>query len=161
MYSCETLTIKKAECQRINALEQQCWRALESSLDSKEIKPVNHKGNQPWIFIRRTDAETSILWPPDVKNRLTRKVPDAGKDWGQEEKKGQQRTRCLDSIIDSMDMNLSELWELVMDREAWHAAFHGVAKNWRQLSDWTELNWIEWQKKVILILFCSCLFYHF
>ena len=146
MYSCETLTIKKAECQRINALEQQCWRALESSLDSKEIKPVNHKGNQPWIFIRRTDAETSILWPPDVKNRLTRKVPDAGKDWGQEEKKGQQRTRCLDSIIDSMDMNLSKFQKIVKDREAWPAAVHAL----------TDITW--WLSTVIkntLYLFFS------
>ena len=65
-----------------------CWRWLESPLDSKEIKPVNHKWNQPWIFIRRTDAEAEapILWPPDARSRLTGKHPDAGKDWGQEEK---------------------------------------------------------------------------
>ena len=89
MYRCETWTIKKAECWRIDAFQLWCWRRLfESPLDCKEIKPVNPKGNQPWIFIRRTDAEAEapILWPPDVKSRLTGKGPDAGKDWEQEEK---------------------------------------------------------------------------
>ena len=78
------------------------------------------------MFIGRTDAETSILWQPDVKNRHTLKAPDAGKDWGQEEKKGPQRMRCLDSIIDSMDMNLSKLKKIVKDRETWCAAVHGL-----------------------------------
>ena len=80
--------IKKAECQRNDAFELWCWRRLLSPLDSKEIKPVNPKGNQSWIFIGRTDAEAeaSILWPPEVKSQLIRKDPDAGKDWRQEEK---------------------------------------------------------------------------
>ena len=78
----------KAECQRTDAFELWCWRRLESPLDCKEIKPVNPKGNQSWIFIGRTDAEAEapILWPPDVKNWLIGKDPDAGKDWRQEEK---------------------------------------------------------------------------
>ena len=82
------LPIKKAERQRTDASELWCWRTLENPLDSKEIKPVNPKGNQPWIFIGRTDAEdeTPILWPPDAKDWLTGKDPDSGKDWGQEEK---------------------------------------------------------------------------
>ena len=79
-------------------------KTLESSLDSKEIKPFNPKGNQPQIFIRRTDAETSILWPPDVKNWLIGKVPDAGKDWGQEEK-GTTESEMVDGITNSMDMS--------------------------------------------------------
>ena len=89
-YGCESWTIKKAEHRRINAFELWCWRRLfvESPLDSKEIQPVHPKGNQSWIFIGRTDAEaeTLILWPPDVKNWLTGKDPDAGRDWRQEEK---------------------------------------------------------------------------
>ena len=73
---------KKAECQRIDAFELWCWRRLENPLDSKEIKPVNPRENQPWVFIGRTDAEASILWPPDVKNWLIGKDSDAGEDRG-------------------------------------------------------------------------------
>ena len=86
IYGCESWAIKKTERQRINAFELWYWRRLLSPLDCKEIQPVHPKGNQPWIFTGRTDAEAPIFWPPDAKNRLTRKDPDAGKDWGQEEK---------------------------------------------------------------------------
>ena len=82
MYECNSQTIKKAEHQRIDAFKLWCWRRLFSPLDSKEIKPVNPKGNQPWIFIERIDAEAEapILWPPAEKSQLIRKNPDAGKD---------------------------------------------------------------------------------
>ena len=88
MYRCESWTKMKAEHQRIDAFEWWYWKTLESPLDSKRIQPVHPKGNQPWMFIGSTDAEAEapILWPPDIKNWLTRKDPDAGKDWRQKQR---------------------------------------------------------------------------
>ena len=87
MYGCESWTIKKAKRRKIDAFELWCWRRLLSPLDCKEIHPVHPKGDQSWVFIGRTDAEaeTPILWPPDVKSWLISNESDAGKDWGQEE----------------------------------------------------------------------------
>jgi len=135
MYGCERWTIKKAEHWRIDAFELWCWRRLVTLLDCKEIKPVNPKENQPWIFIGRTnaEAETPILWSPDMKNWFIWKGPDASrKDWRKEER-GQQMMKWLDGITNSMNMSFSRLQELVLCSPC-------VSSNWTQLSDWTELN---------------------
>ena len=119
-------------------------KTLENPLNCKELQPVHPKGNQSWIFMGRTDAEaeTPILWPPDVKSWLIVKDPDSGKDWSRR-RRGWQRVRWLDGITDSMDMSLSKLQELVKDREDMHAAIHGLTKSRTRLSNWTELNGIS------------------
>ena len=127
--SCESWTINKAECWSIDVFKLWCWRRLESPLD-KEIKPVNPKGNQPWIFTGRTDAEakTPILWPPDVKSYSMEKTLML-ENIEDKRRSGWQRIRWLNSIIDSMDMNLSKLRKILKDSKAWHAAVHEAAES--------------------------------
>ena len=115
-------------------------KTFESPLDCKEIQSVHLKGDQFWVFIGRTDVEveTAILWPPDAKNWLIWKDPDAGKDWRQEEK-----GMIEDEMVGwhhQFNGHEFDVRLLMMDGEAWHAAVHGVTNSWTWLSNWTELN---------------------
>ena len=124
-------------CFQILVLE----KTLESPLDCKKIQPVNYKGDQSWIFIGRTDAkaEAPIFWPTDIKSQLIGKDPDAGKDWGREEKRATEDEMAgWHHRLDGHE--LEQTPELLIDRKAWRAAVHGVTNSQTGLSDWTELK---------------------
>ena len=126
-------------CLRTVVLE----KTPQSPLDSEEIKPVNLRGNQPWILIGRTDAEAEapVFWSSDANSQLIGKIPDAGKEWGQK-RRGPQRMRWLDGITDAMDMNLGKLREMMRDTEVWCTTIGQT-----QLNDWKTTYWLSASSK--------------
>ena len=145
MYGCESWTVKKAECWGIDAFELWCWRwVLRIPWTARRSNQSILKEISPGVLFGRKDAKagTPVLWPPHAKSWLIGKDSDAGRDPGQEEKGTTEDEMA--GWHNRLDGCLSELQETVMDREAWRAAIHGVAKSQTQLSDWTELHQELW-----------------